>query len=392
MKSIPEFSFKAALLVAGLALAGLVVGVADTGAQVKKPLLEFAGKTTCGFCKYAHQALRELYPQRNGDFHYVSLVCDRSSSAYARARNDYNFYGYPSVFFDGGYRVSLGAGSSYSAKVTYDAYVNHCRARPVPQLDLYLDVEWTGRAKMDIIARVKNKGAAGYSGRVRVYITEIKSSLGWRDTGGFLYTYAFLDFAMNHPISLSGGKDQAWITSWNGSFRGYPNLSYDNIVVIAAVFNGYGVQGYAYPPNRNPFTAYYVDATARAQPKPLGSDTKFVSQYGGAVNFGLYAYPQNANRPYLLAGSFSGTTPGTLLPGGRATLPLNLDYFTYHVIYNVNSHMFTKFMGNLDSKGSAAATLNVPAIPGTVGVKLFFAYTLWDKFDFVSNPLMIEIR
>ncbi|MBN2492243.1 MAG: glutaredoxin [Planctomycetes bacterium] len=374
------------------ALTAIGPAARTTAQPTHKPLLEFATATTCPYCARAHQALRELDVERKDTFHYVSLVCDKNATAYARARNEYNVYGFPTVYFDGGYVVCVGAGSAAAAKATYLSNLPQCEYRRVPNLDLALQVEWMGPAKMYLSATLKNNSSTAYAGHVRIYVTEIQSSLGWRDTNAFLYTYAFLGYAVNQPVSVGIGQKQDLSTVWDGGLQGFPSLTHSNVKVIAAVFNGTGWPGYSVPPNQYPFTAYYVDQTAAARPGALGADTRTVSQLGGAVKLGLYAGSQNGYRGYVIGGSLSGTTPGMPMPGNRVTLPLNFDLFTTLVVQNANTPMFSRFLGNLDWQGQATATLNVPAVPGTQGLKLYFAFVLYDRFDFVSNPVVVEIR
>jgi hypothetical protein len=116
------------------------------------------------------------------------------------------------------------------------------------------------------------------------------------------------------------------------------------------------------------------------------------ARFGGTVNFTLDAGAANANRDYILLGSISGTEPGTLLPGGQATLPLNFDVFTNVIITLMNSALFTDFMGMLDGTGQGTAQMNSgPVDPGFVGVKLYFAYGLNAPWNFVSNPVGVKI-
>ncbi|MHC4945191.1 MAG: right-handed parallel beta-helix repeat-containing protein [Planctomycetota bacterium] len=113
---------------------------------------------------------------------------------------------------------------------------------------------------------------------------------------------------------------------------------------------------------------------------------------GGKICFELDAGLFNAGRNYLLLGGVSGTNPGTSLPGGLATLPLNWDAFTDVALLMVNTPVFEDFLGTLDGAGRAAAQLNAPQLPsGYVGVEMCFAYCLNDPFDFVSNPIIVEI-
>jgi hypothetical protein len=112
---------------------------------------------------------------------------------------------------------------------------------------------------------------------------------------------------------------------------------------------------------------------------------------GGSVGFVLTAGAVNANRNYILLGSVSGISPGTLLPGGLATLPLNWDFFTDFVVLNLNSVLFTNFLAPLDGAGNAAAQLNVPPVPGLSGLVMYYAYALNNPWNFVSNQVAVQI-
>jgi hypothetical protein len=126
---------------------------------------------------------------------------------------------------------------------------------------------------------------------------------------------------------------------------------------------------------------------------PLVADTDVISESsGGTVNLRLDAGPANGNRNYILLGSVSGTSPGTPLPGGFITLPLNWDVFTDVVLLFLNTPVFTDFLGKLDGKGEATAQINAPPLPpGSAGLVLYFAFCLNNPFDFASNPLEIDI-
>jgi hypothetical protein len=126
---------------------------------------------------------------------------------------------------------------------------------------------------------------------------------------------------------------------------------------------------------------------------PLVADSQTLSESaGGKVNFFLNAGAHNGGRDYLLLGGVSGIEPGYPLPGGLATLPINFDLLTYTILDLLNTALFTGFLGTLDSFGAATAQLNSPALPpGYVGLKIHFAFCLNDPYDFVSNPLEVEV-
>jgi photosystem II stability/assembly factor-like uncharacterized protein len=121
--------------------------------------------------------------------------------------------------------------------------------------------------------------------------------------------------------------------------------------------------------------------------------TEISESTGGVANFSLNATAANGDRNYLLLGSVTGTDPGTPLPGGMATLPLNWDVMTNVVLSLLNTPMFDDFMGKLDSEGTATATWDTfgPLPSGSAGVTVHFAYALNGPWNFASNAVGIDI-
>lgn len=113
---------------------------------------------------------------------------------------------------------------------------------------------------------------ANYSGRLRIYVVEPTSR--WTDYNGTDYHYAFLDFALDSVLSIPYQSQITVSATWNGTAAGFGDIKDTNIAVIAAVFDPIANQGYADPPSGNPFTAYYVDASALAKPGIPGNNIK----------------------------------------------------------------------------------------------------------------------
>lgn len=126
---------------------------------------------------------------------------------------------------------------------------------------------------------------------------------------------------------------------------------------------------------------------------PLNADFYTTSSAtGGVINLSLDAGSKQANRNYLIVGGLSGMEPGTALPGGHATIPVNFDAFTSSVVIPLlNTSLFTNFLGTLNGTGESTAQLNVPPLPGFAGTKMYFAYCCNNPFDFVSNPVQVTI-
>ncbi|MHC4944138.1 MAG: M28 family metallopeptidase [Planctomycetota bacterium] len=137
---------------------------------------------------------------------------------------------------------------------------------------------------------------------------------------------------------------------------------------------------------------WLVDEAGLRPPEfTLFTDTCIIPESGGTANFTLDAGSHNAGRDYILVGSVTGTEPGTPLPGGHVTLPLNWDWFTDFVIALINTPVFLNFLGTLDTSGTATAQLNAPPAPGFAGITMHYAYALNNPWDFVSNPVAIEV-
>lgn len=168
------------------------------------------------------------------------------------------------------------------------------------------------------------------------------------------------------PISWPSGQTdtRVWADDWNGD--GTPDLLLGN---------------YA----KNLYVYYGINQDT------LIADSHTISETGGTVVFDLKAGNTNAGRNYLLLATTSGTSPGTALPGGIVTLPVNWDPLTDLVLLLLNTAVFSNFYNQLDANGEATATLNMPAIPGIAGTLMNYAYCLNKPFDFVSNPVEIEV-
>jgi parallel beta-helix repeat protein len=128
----------------------------------------------------------------------------------------------------------------------------------------------------------------------------------------------------------------------------------------------------------------------------LTADVTEISASAGVVaNFSLNAGASYAGRKYLLVATLSGTSPGTLLPGGLATLPINWDILSDLTVQYANTPMFHQFLAVLDGAGTASAQFNTfgPIDGSLVGYTMSFAYALGPPpvWDFASIPVDLNI-
>jgi len=156
--------------------------------------------TYCYACPKTSEELYNLYRSGNYNFYFVALVADKNDVAMYRVKNDYNLYGFPTCFFDGGYKVVL----SNSEKDLENAIKDCLNRNNIANVNLNLKAIWKGNAVINISVTVENKEDKRYDGFLRVYITEISSR--WNDHSGKPYHFGFLDFAINSTVSIQSGK------------------------------------------------------------------------------------------------------------------------------------------------------------------------------------------
>ncbi|MBU0753518.1 MAG: hypothetical protein KJ645_00160, partial [Planctomycetes bacterium] len=151
-------------------------------------------------------------------------------------------------------------------------------------------------------------------------------------------------------------------------------------------------------PNDDVVEAVLDDFTVRRfnDHPSLWADSYTISiNTGSVIEFSLDAGPEHAGRQYFILGSYSGTTPGQRLPGG-IFLPLNWDSLTDAILLNTNTIPLQNFLGKLDEKGRATATLIAmgPYDPESEGFKLFFAFLLGRSpgGNFTSNVVVVTMK
>jgi hypothetical protein len=248
---------------------------------------EYGTATWCGYCRYAHGALKALYNEGQLDFYYITYVCDKNSIGYNYCISHYNLYGYPTVWWDGGRDVDVGASSIPAAKSTYASSINSCGSQSVKDVEISLSVNWLGGTNMQVDCTVKNNEGTTYDGTIQVAICEKVSSRGWVDTGGQTYTMAFLDWAFKEPLAISSGGTWSDSMTWDGTSHGYSTVTPGNTIVIAAAYNDEWHQGYSYPPSTNPFDAYYVDECVAAEPGGSSNNPPETPTITGPTNGGV---------------------------------------------------------------------------------------------------------
>ena len=236
---------------------------ASTSTYTRSVLCEEGTATWCTPCVAAGDMLYSIYESGDYPFYYIAMVTDKQTDASSRLYDDYNMAGFPTFFFDGGYRVKFG---STSTDVSYREAIEACFERTgLPDLVVDMTVLGAGEGTFNITLEVKNNEDDVYHGYLRIYITEIVSR--WDMKNGNPYHFAFLGYASDRDISVDARDLFVETVLWNGTHEGYADVRGDNVMVMAAVFNDEKHNGYANPPGGNSFDAYYVDYMVASKPQ-----------------------------------------------------------------------------------------------------------------------------
>jgi thiol-disulfide isomerase/thioredoxin len=224
--------------------------------------VEESTATWCTNCPNVANILHSLYESKKYNFYYVALINDTNTVAAARNNDDYNIYGFPTVFIDGGYKVIMGGNNIESI---YANTISIAQGRTVPKIKLTMTAQYKNTTnEVTVTALIENKDNDTYTGRLKLYLTEIVSQVS--DYSNKPYHYGFLEYLINKDISVNGKQNST--SSVTKSIAAY---DYENLMIIGVVFSAQKNTGYANPPTQNPFDAYYADATTATTVVPTGN-------------------------------------------------------------------------------------------------------------------------
>jgi glutaredoxin len=200
-------------------------------------IAEYVTTTTCPYCPTASSQLYSIYQSNDYPFHYVSFVADANNKIYSRVQ-ELGVSGVPVVFFDGKYSSLTGAQPD---ETTYRNRIETAGARILPDIDISLTVKWQGPALLKISVTVTNNEPEEYNGHLRVYIMEKESR--WLDANnqpfhnGLLYIPIDKALAIpkNNPMARS--DTYSFNRLWIGSLYGFGDITEDNTLVLAAIFD-----------------------------------------------------------------------------------------------------------------------------------------------------------
>ena len=222
----------------------------DKKELIHNVFIEEGTGTWCYNCPDVANILHELYESGDYNFYYVSLINDTNSVADSLLKKDYNIYGYPSVYIDGGYDLVVGA----KEKSVFKEKISTAQKRDVPELYLNITAQLDQSNKeTNISIEIINYEDYTYNGRLKLYLTE-RNSIPYFGGKG-IYHFAFMQILYNKEINISS-KEEKNINL----IKNFSEYDIDNLMVIGVIFNSQSVEKYSDPKKENPFDAYYADA------------------------------------------------------------------------------------------------------------------------------------
>jgi hypothetical protein len=189
----------------------------------------------------------------------VSLPLDNPNAL--NRLNEYNILGYPTVYIDGGYKVLMG---SNVPKSDFEKNITAAASRIVSNIFVNTTANWDNHTNIITVhVRAINRETSIYSGRLRVYVTELISTK-WQ--AGTPEHFSFLNFLMNEDVQISGNGNISLVKTMNAS-----GLDPEDLMLFSVFFNAEKYTGYSQPPDKNPFDAYYVDAVSATRVVKAGN-------------------------------------------------------------------------------------------------------------------------
>jgi hypothetical protein len=205
-------------------------------------------KISCSECPKIAAMVDELYDSGDYPFYYVTLP-EENDKAAARIK-EYNVWGYPTIYLDGGYDLIVGSNTQKS--VIGDKILSSV-ARDRSNLSVTVTAERKDNSsEITLTILIDNYESELYTGQLRVYLTEIISTTG---QGNSPTRFSFIEFLIDEEIQVPVNK--------NISLTRIVDISEfddENLMIFAVVFNSETHFKYSQPPDKNQFNAHYVDA------------------------------------------------------------------------------------------------------------------------------------
>jgi len=235
---------------------------------------EATGKD-CIPCLKIGKKLHELHDLGKYPFHYISLIMENKETA-EYANKQYNYFAYPSVYIDGGYKTIFGGGEESIANV--EKYIKNALTRDFSSVYINVSAEWDkNKSEININGKIKNDGNNVYKGKLRIFLAEIITT-EWVDASKKPFHYGFHSIITNEDIEIPS-KDLKNFSKTIDSTE----LDPENLIIFAAIYNSKTVKRESDPNDINrdgdkhEFDAHFADNVAATEVVEGGNLPPFVA-------------------------------------------------------------------------------------------------------------------
>ena len=175
----------------------------------------------------------------------------------------------PVVYIDGGYKLLFGGGATES---DFLSNIRSARNREVPEISTKLTAEYDENST-ELTTRIIaiNNETEQYSGRIRVYLTEIISR--WNQQNSEPYHFALVDYIIDKEIKIPGNgnitiEDERLLSEFAVS-----DLLAEELMIISVIFNSKSTIKDSFPidKSKGDFQAHYADSTEATLIVPGGN-------------------------------------------------------------------------------------------------------------------------
>jgi len=234
---------------------------------------EATGKD-CVPCLKIGKRLHELDDLGKYPFYYISLIMEQEETA-EYVNKQYNYYTYPSVYIDGGYKTIFGGGSESVANI--EKFIKNAMTRDFSSVYINVSAEWDeNKSEISINGKIKNDGNSAYKGKLRIFLAEIITT-EWVDASKKPFHYGSHSIIANEDVEIPSKELQNFSKTIDST-----DLDPENLIIFAAIYNSKTVKRDSDPNNfdrngNHEFDAHFADNVAAAEVVKGGNLPPFVA-------------------------------------------------------------------------------------------------------------------
>jgi len=236
--------------------------------------IEEATGADCIPCLKIGKKLHEIYESGKYPFYYISLIGDQDNTG-EYLEKYYNYWAYPSVYIDGGFRTLFGA--TEEALATMEKNIREAASRDFSSVYINVGAEWDeNKSEINIDGVIKNDGNSNYKGNLRIFSAEIITT-DWLDASKKPYHFGSHSYIADEEVEIPFKDTLNFSKTIDATI-----LDPENLMIFAAIYNSKGVQRYSDPDDKDfdgdkhEFNAHFSDNVAATEVVEGGNLPPFV--------------------------------------------------------------------------------------------------------------------